>query len=369
MEQKKINEKSTISILFVSLIIDLLGFTVILPLLPSLLEYYSQHDKQGLYHWIDEKLRIFQDYVGLPNEFNKVLFGGFIGSMFSCLQFFSAPIMGALSDVYGRKPILLLSMFGIAVSYAVWSCSNNFGLFVLARIIGGLSKGNITLSAAIVADVSDSKSRAKGMALIGIAFAIGFVIGPMIGAAFSIWIGHQDKKFFVIPALFALILAVLDIIFIAIFFEESLPEDKRAKNIGSGIMEAYNYISPSSLFTFKPVQNIKIEDLRILQNVGFIYFIYLLLYSGLEYSLTFLTHVRFNYTSMQQGKLYFFSGIIMMIVQGGYVRRISSGNESKTAVIGLMSIIPSFIIIGIAPNQAILYLGLAIYSFDSLKIF
>ncbi|XP_076345402.1 major facilitator superfamily domain-containing protein rtet isoform X2 [Tachypleus tridentatus] len=293
----------TIYVIFVSLVLDLLGFTVILPLLPSLLDYYEKHDK-----------------------------------------------------------------FGIATSYALWAVSHTFGLFVLSRVIGGLSKGNISLSTAIVTDVSSSKTRGKGMALIGVAFSVGFIIGPVIGAGFSAWAKHHQGAFFVIPALFALVLALIDIAFITIFYKESLDVNKRARSLGSGLSEVYDYIIPLSLLSFKPVQNLKEKDLGLLQRTGLIYFLYLFIYSGLEYSLTFMTHLRFNYTRMQQGRMYLFSGTVMALIQGGYVRRIHPGQEPSKAVMGLLLIIPSFVIMGLAPSPSVLYVGLILFSFASATV-
>jgi len=97
-------------IIFISLLLDLLAFTMILPLLPSLLEYYRVNDNIGLYRWLSESVKYFQEFVGAPAKYNSVLFGGVLGSMFSFLQFVASPIVGGLSDVYGRKPILLICM-------------------------------------------------------------------------------------------------------------------------------------------------------------------------------------------------------------------------------------------------------------------
>jgi MFS family permease len=172
---------STVYIVFLSLLLDLLAFTIILPLLPSLLEHYRINDKDGLYSKLSDSVSYFRELVGAPVQFNSVLFGGVLGSMFSFLQFLISPIAGGLSDYYGRKPILLVSLVGIAFSYALWAISSNFGLFVLARFVGGLSKGNISLSMAIITDVSNKENRGKGMALVGIAFSLGFIVGPLIG--------------------------------------------------------------------------------------------------------------------------------------------------------------------------------------------
>lgn len=95
--------------------------------------------------------------------FNSVLFGGFIGSLFSFLQFISSAFTGALSDIYGRKPILLLTMIGTLISYVVWSNSCIFLIFLLSRIIGGISKSNISLSISIMTDLTDLNNRSHAM--------------------------------------------------------------------------------------------------------------------------------------------------------------------------------------------------------------
>lgn len=99
----------TVFIIFIYLVIDLLGFTVILPLLPSILDYYSHHDKDGLYPWLEGCIKHLQNLIGAPSSLNKVLFGGCIGALYSFLQFLTAPLIGSLSDVYGRKWMLTLT--------------------------------------------------------------------------------------------------------------------------------------------------------------------------------------------------------------------------------------------------------------------
>ncbi|XP_069139381.1 major facilitator superfamily domain-containing protein 10-like [Argopecten irradians] len=232
-KEKVKDENRILTILFVSLVIDLLAFTVILPILPSLLDFYGSNKEDGFYQSLMRSVNGFRELVGAPDtpRWNSVLFGGLIGSLFSLLQFLASPVVGAASDVYGRRPLLIMSMIGVAISYAIWAISHNFGLFVVARIIGGLSKGNISLSTAVVADILPQHRRGKGMALIGVAFSIGFVFGPLIGAGFSVWARQQDGAFYTPPALFALVLAVADVLFVFLFFKETLSVDKRAKSI------------------------------------------------------------------------------------------------------------------------------------------
>ena len=105
------------------------------------------------------------------------MFGGILGSWFSLLQFVTMPLIGSLSDVYGRRIMYLSCLVSISLSYLLWVVSANyFSIFVLFRTFGGLSKGNISLSTAIITDVSTEEKRGKGFALIGIAFSLAFIV-------------------------------------------------------------------------------------------------------------------------------------------------------------------------------------------------
>lgn len=107
----------TVYVIFISLLLDLLAFTIILPLLPTILERYRLNDSSGFYVSLSAQIGYFQRLVGAPDKYNSVLFGGFLGSMFSFLQFVVSPIMGALSDCYGRKPILLISLVSVISAF------------------------------------------------------------------------------------------------------------------------------------------------------------------------------------------------------------------------------------------------------------
>ncbi|ENN81197.1 hypothetical protein YQE_02387, partial [Dendroctonus ponderosae] len=367
---KEVKEKvhGTFYVVFISLLLDLLAFTMILPLLPSLLDHYRENDTTGLYSWLSRQVYFFQKMVGAPDKFNSVLFGGFLGSMFSFLQFVTSPIIGGISDVVGRKIVMLVCMVGISFSYVLWALSNNLVLFILARILGGISKGNVSISMAIITDVSTINTRGKGMALVGIAFSLGFIVGPMIGAIFAVWAKQKTGNWFVVPALFALMLSIADVIYFAIFFKESLPKEKRAKHFAATLDHAKTLINVKDLFQFTAVKNIKSQDLKELRRLGLIYFVYLFIYSGLEFTLTFLTHHVFNYTSMQQGWMFFAIGLTMAIIQGAFVRRVPPHKTRSTGILGLWIIIPSFISVGLATGPLLLYFGLFLYAVSTAMV-
>uniref|UniRef100_A0A8C6Q2N8 Major facilitator superfamily domain containing 10 n=2 Tax=Nothobranchius TaxID=28779 RepID=A0A8C6Q2N8_NOTFU len=379
-----------ISSVFVILLLDLLGFTLILPLLPSILDHYAQsgdvayQSLQGVVDW-------FREAVGIPMEqkYNTVLFGGLIGSLFSLLQFLASPLTGALSDRHGRRPLLILTtvsvfnicavrsspvdltvgrlvfQLGLMSSYAVWAVSRSFGMFLLFRVIGGVCKGNVSLCTAVVADLPCPKARNRGMAMIGVAFSLGFTVGPLMGAYFAISSRTSGNVFFQTPALLALAFSAADLLFIWLMLPETLPKDVKTSTSGCG--DSWDLLSPLSLFHFSAVTRTKdppSEDrMQKLQVLGLVYFCYLFLFSGLEFSLSFLTHQRFQFTSMQQGKMFFFIGVIMALIQGGYARRIKPGQHIGAVRKAMMTLIPAFVLIGLAQNITMLYTGLALYSY------
>ena len=169
--------------------------------------------------------------------------------------------------------------------------------------------------------------------------------------------GSDDKEWYIYPAFVALSLSLVDLIFFMAKFKETLPEYKRLQSLEAALLQALTYINPVSLFNFESLSNLKAEEKESLKTIGRTYFLYLFLYSGLEFTLTFLTHLRFNFTSMDQGKMFLFIGILMAVVQGGYVRRIPPGREKTMVLRGLLLIVPSFAFVGFAQNLPTLYFG------------
>ncbi|KFQ61532.1 Major facilitator superfamily domain-containing protein 10, partial [Pelecanus crispus] len=364
-DKQEQNCSRIITIVFLALFIDLLGFALILPLFPSILDYYSQTE-DGFYLSLQRGVDWFAVMVGVPPErkYNSVLFGGLIGSIFSILQFFSSPLTGAVSDCLGRRPVILMTVMGLITSYVLWAASRTFGIFLLSRIVGGISKGNVSLSTAIIADLHSPKARSKGMAMIGVAFSLGFTLGPMIGAYLAMET-EKGEVFYLRSALLALTFAVADLIFIFFLLPETLPKEKRVSSVTSGFRAAVDLLSPLALFQFSAVTRGKEspseENLQNLKILGLAYFLYLFLFSGLEYTLTFASSHPISV--MQQGKMFFFIGITMAVIQGGYARRIKPGNEIRAVKRALMLLIPAFLLIGWAANVTMLSVGLLLYSF------
>ncbi|XP_070805074.1 major facilitator superfamily domain-containing protein 10 [Pituophis catenifer annectens] len=363
------NSSRVIFTVFLSLLIDLLGFTLILPLLPSILDHFSQND-DGLYRRVQAGVDWFSGSLGIPPErkYNSVLFGGLIGSLFSLLQFLASPLTGAASDSFGRRPALLVTALGLMASYSLWAISRSFELFLCSRILGGISKGNVSLCTAVIADLQCPKARSKGMAMIGLAFSLGFTLGPMLGAFLALET-EKDQVFYTRAAIFATMFAAADFLFIFTCLPETLPKEKRVSSVVSGFQSAFNLISPWALFRFSAVRQKNGGAPRdSLQMLGLVYFLYLFLFSGLEYTLGFLVHQHFHFSSLEQGKMFFFIGVTMAVIQGGYTRRIPPGAELRMVKIAIILSAPGFLLIGWSTNIIILGAGLLFYSFAAAVV-
>ncbi len=347
--------KSTMSIVFLTLFLDLVGFSIIFPLFPSLAKHYLQHDGDNYFlNLIFNSVSSLTAAGGVTDKISGiVLFGGALGALYSFLQFIAAPLWGTISDRIGRKPVLLVSVFGLAVSYLLWFFSGSFTTLIIARFIGGIMGGNISTATAVVADVTTSKNRSRGMALIGIAFAFGFILGPAMGGIFSLI--RLDELYpslvqygvnpFSTPALVAFLLSLFNVIWIAKKFKETLPEEKR----GKGVMN--RSVNPIKLFKPLPYPGVN------LVNVG--HFLFLLAFSGMEFTLTFLAMERLGYESIDNAYMFIFIGFIIALVQGGYVRRKAAQvGEKKMAIQGILFSIPGLILIAYASNSFLLYCGL-----------
>lgn len=356
--------KSSIAVVALTIFLDLVGFSIIFPLFPTLAKYYLTHDADNVFlKAIFGSIQNISHYTGDSVFSSVVLFGGMLGALYSGLQFFAAPLWGAWSDKIGRRPVLIRSMAGAAVGYALWFVSGNFTLLIISRIIDGIMGGNISTATAVVADVTTKENRSKGMAIIGVAFALGFVVGPAFGGILSLIdltqlypsLTQYGINPFSMPALFACFLSLFNTFWLTSKFKESLPPEKR------GVTTTER--SANIFKLFKPLPNPPVNII----NMG--YFLFLAAFSGMEFTLTFLAAERLHYTSMQNAYIFIYIGFIIAFIQGGVVRRkASSVGEKKMTLIGLVSLIPGLLLISAAYSSAMLYSGLFFLALGSSMI-
>lgn len=345
-------------IVFLSLILDLFAFTIPLPLFPRIIEWYTVReisDPNGLLSrtlWFVSAVRgVFYKPLQNSQRWDVVFLGGLMGSAFSTLQFLVSPHIGSLSDKYGRRNVLLISMIGNILSALIWIQSTTFASYMLSRVIGGLSEGNVQLATAILSDVSTPRNRSKALAHVGIAFAICFCIGPPIGAYFASrpvplsGALQMELNVYVVPALLTLVLLVAETLFLTI----ALPETRNTqpdKHDNDDPLEVVNEKSKAA----SAVRNVK-ERTELLRVLRKLHFLFLGIFSGVEFTLTFLTFDLFDWNNTQNGALIGSIGIISALLQGGYVRRaISKVGEGKMAQRGVSSCALGLVLLAILPH-------------------
>ena len=356
--------RSVLKILFVTLFVDLIGFSIIFPLFPAMLTYYLDREGDaGLLGGVVAGLERFTAAAGGPGEFGVVvLFGGVLGSLYGLLQFLFAPILGALSDQYGRRPILLVSIAGLAVSYLLWIFAGAFWLLIVARVIGGIMSANISTASAVVADITSPRARPKGMAIIGIAFGVGFIVGPALGgltALFNpveIWPSLERLGInpFSTPALVALVLSVFNLVWVMLRFPETLPP---------------RGVTTRPRRTSNPIALFRTQGFPGVTRTNWINFLFLTAFAGMEFSLTFLALDRLGYTPLQNAYMFLFVGFILALVQGMYVRKRSPIiGPKRMAVHGLLMTVPGLALVGSAHSTAMLYFGLLFMAVGSAQV-
>ncbi|KAJ5169055.1 Major facilitator superfamily domain-containing protein 10 [Penicillium canariense] len=316
--------KQVLKVLMISLLLDLISFTFILPLFPSLLSFYRAQDPSptSLLNRIFHYLNAYKNAFARPidSRYDIVLLGGALGSLFSLLQAFVAPIIGHLSDRHGRRRALLTAMVGNICSVALWVSATDFRTFLASRVVGGLSEANVQLANAIVADVTDESHRGASMALVGACFSIAFTFGPMLGAALSS-VEIVVANPFIAAALVSLVLIFAETVYLWACLPETHPRFTTLKQEAKAESDGMEQSSSKG----RSVASRGHTNNPALLNA--LHFLFLLPFSGLEFSLPFLTATLYAGTTTASpaalnGRLLSLMGLIASLLQGTVVRRL-----------------------------------------------
>ncbi len=303
--------------IFLTVMFDMLALGIIIPVLPKLIIDLIGGD-------IAQATRI----------------GSEMGTLWAVMQFFFAPVQGALSDRFGRRPIVLLSNFGLGLDYIVMALAPNLAWLFVGRLISGMTSASISTAGAYIADVTPPEKRAGAFGMLGAAFGIGFVLGPAFGG----WLGHSDPR---LPFWVAAGLSLTNGLYGLLILPESLSRDRRA---------------PFSWKRANPVGSLNLLRRQpALLGLAAIFFLYYLAHQSLPSIFVYYARYRYGWDTATVGMTLAGVGVCSMIVQGGLVRPVVARlGERRTLIIGLIAGAIGFCIYGLAARGEIFWIGLPI---------
>lgn len=271
------DKKQNLGLVFFFVFIDLLGYSLILPLLP----YYAD------------------EYQATP------FIVGLIGTINAVGQLIAAPVIGRLSDRYGRRPLLIFSIIGTVISFLILGFANTLFLLILSRFLDGILGGNVALAKAYITDITDEKDRAKSLGLIGAAFGLGFIIGPVIG-------GTLARFGYNVPAFVAAGLSFINLVLVIVRLPESLPPEARQERRKS----------PQTRFTLGLLMNeLKRPCVGLLLQMQLIYNLSFTLFTA---NFSLFAKTVLNFSAQTTAYLLTLVGIIQVIMQGFLIGKLTA---------------------------------------------
>ncbi|WP_345776637.1 TCR/Tet family MFS transporter [Pseudoxanthomonas sp. PXM02] len=310
--------RAALIFIFVTVLIDILSFGVIIPVLPGLVETFTGGDEARAAIWV-----------------------GIFGTVFYAIQFVSSPVQGALSDRYGRRPVILLSCLGLAADFVLMAVAGTLPLLLLARVFSGMFSASFTTANAYIADVTAPEKRAQAYGMIGAAFGVGFVIGPLIGGM----LGDINLRY---PFWFAAGLALLNFMYGWFVLPESLPAEKRTERID---WKHANPLGSIALLRGYP-QVFGLAAVVFIANLAhFVYPSVFVLFAS----------YRFQWGPKEVSWVLAAVGVCSIIVNALLVGRVVRAlGERRTMLLGLLCGVVGFVIYGWAPVGSAFLIGLPI---------
>ena len=307
--------RSPLIVLFLTVFIDMVGFGIVMPVLPLYAERFRAS----------------------PLEI------GLLTGIYSGMQIIFTPLLGRLSDRFGRRPVLMISLAGTAIGFAVMGLADSLTLLFAARIFSGITGGNISIPQAYIADVTTPDQRSKWMGMIGAAFGLGFTFGPMIG-------GIMSEISYAAPFYFAAALAAVNVVLLYFILPESLPLEHRLKpHANEPITEVFRH-----------------GNGLMFGGVVATYFFLITGFTIMTAFFALFTERRFGYDAHANGYLFGFIGIVTVIVQGGLIGRlVRAYGETALARAGLLITTASLAMLPFCSNLPLLLiacLGLSVGS-------
>jgi DHA1 family tetracycline resistance protein-like MFS transporter len=315
---KKSKKQAAIGFIFITMLIDITGWGIIIPVIPKLIKELIHAD-------ISEAAKI----------------GGWLTFAYSITQFVFAPLIGSLSDKFGRRPIILISLFGFSLDYLFLAIAPTIGWLFLGRIIAGITGASITTASAYIADVSTDENRAKNFGMIGAAFGLGFIIGPVIGGL----LGQYGSR---IPFYAAGILCMVNFLYGYFVLPESLDKDKRRE---------FNWKRANPVGALLSLKKYP----KLIGLISSMFILYVASHA-VQSNWSFYTIFRFNWDEKMIGISLGIVGLLVAIVQGGLIRYTSPrlGNE-KSIYVGMVLYTVSMVLFAFASQSWMMFAFLIPY--------
>ena len=314
---------AAVAFIFITVVLDVLALGIIIPVLPKLVE----------------------QFLGGDTARAAEMFGLF-GTVWALMQFIFSPVLGALSDQYGRRRVILISCFGLGIDYIFMASAPTLWLLFIGRIISGITGASFTAAGAYIADVTPPEKRAAGFGMIGAAWGLGFVLGPALGGV----LGGIDTR---LPFWVAAGLTLLNAMYGLFVLPESLSAEHR---------ERFSWKRANPLGSLKLLRSHH-ELFRLATVNGFFYLAHQVLPSVFVLYACF----RYGWNEEMVGLTLAIVGVCGMVVQGGVVKRVVADfGERRTLLAGLLFGMGGFAIFGLAPVGIIFWLGIPVFSMMGL---
>jgi DHA1 family tetracycline resistance protein-like MFS transporter len=312
------NRSAALGFIFVTLLIDVIGMGIIIPVLPVLLK----------------------QLIG-GNNSQAALYSGLLSLSYAVMGFVFSPVIGNLSDKFGRRPVLLIALFGFALDYLVQGFAPTIAWLFLGRILAGVTGATFSTATAYIADITPPEKRAQNFGMVGVAFGLGFIIGPALGGVLGVW-GPR------VPFFAAAALAFLNGLYGYFFVPESLStENRRPFN-----WKKANPVSSLLSLGRYPVILGLVASFILLNLAG----------QAVMSTWTFFTMEKFQWTPAQVGSSLAFVGLMVAIVQGGLIRVINPRlGQKKSVYFGLVFYAIGFLLFAFASKGWMMYAFLVPY--------
>lgn len=314
---------AAVGFIFVTLLLDIIGLGIIIPVIPQLIQELTGAD-------VSEASR----------------YGGWLLFAYAFFQFLFAPLVGALSDRYGRRPVLLLSLLGFGLDYLVLAFAPTLAWLFVARVVSGIFGASFTTGFAYIADVSPPEKRAQNFGLVGAAFGLGFIIGPVTGGI----LGELGPR---VPFFVAAGLTLLNMAYGYFVLPESLPADRR---------RPFEWKRANPLGTLLALRRYP-QVIGLISSLVFVY----IASHAVQGTWAYFTIEKFNWSPKDIGLSLGAVGILSAFVQGFLIRKaIPALGAWRTLIVGMVCNVTGLILFAMVQNQWMLYAFLIPYAFGGL---